>query len=344
MILTQGTTRALGSFLVVVGFWQVTTPGKLPGNRQSYSNQNYGFTLQYPENFTHCAAGLAYCDFTSQPYIPVCDHNVVNCFVYAGREYEGTNFEGAALSVNVLRDKRSEQECNKIDVGPQQIKVKTINGTRFSYAMAGGVGLGHFGGGQKYRTLYDKVCFELAANISETSFANFDPGTIKKFDSTKLEKDFDAIINSFKFTGPVADGPAWRVYMNTEVGGTFEYPDGVTVVKSVEYSNERFYSNAITDSTYFADHGLNYFVDAKSNLGGIGAVDFWLKLQGYPDLSKAAEIRHSKLFAEYRAGDYRYIFGNGTLYILGASDQQHHVVAPPNNTVFRHFVNSFKPD
>jgi hypothetical protein len=273
-----------------------------------------------------------------------CTTRALGCLVYAGHEYEGTNFEGAALSVNVLRDRRTEQDCYKIDAGSYPIKTKTINGIDFHYGMTGDAGLGHSGGGPKYRAFYDKVCFELAVNITAASFANFDPGTIKKFDGTKLEKDFDVMLNTFRFTGPVADGPAWRVYHNGAVGGTFEYPDGDTVVKSVEYSQERHFSNEITDSTYFADHGLNYFVATKVNLKDRNALDAWLKSSRYPDLSKAQELRHSRLYAQYRAGNYWYVYGQASLHILGVSDQQHTVVAPPDNVVFRHFLNSFKPD
>jgi len=344
MILTGRSTRALGCLVILAALCQATTPVNVPADWESYSSPEYAFTIQYPKDFSLCAGGLDFCENTSRSYIPACNDNTVDCFVYAGHEYDGTNFEGAALSVNILRDRRTEQDCNKIDVGPHPIKGKIINGIRFHYGMTGYGGLGHWTAGPKYRAFYDKVCFELAVNITAASFGNFDPGTIKKFDRTKLEKDFDAMLNTFRFTGPVADGPAWRVYHNGDVGGTFEYPDGDTVVKSVEYSQERHFSNEITDSTYFADHGLNYFVATKVDLRDRNALDAWLKSSGYPDLSKAQELRHSSLYTEYRAGNYWYVYGQAALHILGASDQQHNIVAPPNNVVFRHFLNSFKPD
>ena len=229
MALTSRSARVLGCLVILARLCQATTPLNVPADWKSCSNPNYAFTIQYPKEFTHCAGGLDYCEITSQSYIPVCDDNAVDCFVYAGHEYEGTNFEGAALSVNVLRDRRTEQDCDKtINVGPHPIKTKTINGIRFYYGMAGGVAAGNWEVGPKYRTFYDRVCFELAVNITEASFANFDPGTIKKFDGTELEKVLDAMVNTFMFTGPVADGPAWRVYHNEDVGGTFEYPDGDT--------------------------------------------------------------------------------------------------------------------
>ena len=224
MILTGRSNRAFESLVLIEGLCQATTRVNVPADWKSYSSRDYAFTLQYPKSFTVCAGGLDYCEITSRSYIPVCNDNAVDCFVYDGHEYEGTNFEGAALSVNVLRDRRTEQDCSKIDVGPYPIKTKTINGIRFYYGMAVDAGLGHRGGGPKYRAFYDKVCFELAANISEASFANFDPGTMKKFDGARLEKDFDAMLKTFRFTGPVAD---------------VQHGVCITMRKSVELSSTR---------------------------------------------------------------------------------------------------------
>jgi hypothetical protein len=332
------------SLVLIAAVCQTMTPKNVPADWKSYSNRDFGFTLRYSKDFTVCEGGLDYCEVTFRSYIPVCDDSAVDCFLYTGKEYEGTNFSAAALSVNVLRDKRTEQDCNELDIGQNPTKTKVINGVRFHYGMGGYGGLGHWVSRAKYRALYDKVCFELAANVAGVNSANFEPGTIKEFDESKLDKQLDATVDTFRFTGPVVDGPAWSVYNNADVGGTFEYPDRDTVVRSVEYSPERQASSDITDSLYFSDNGLNYFVTAKADLRDKNALDAWLKSSGYPDLSNAQELRHSDSFTEYRAGNYRYVFEPGMLYILGASDQQHNVVAPPDNVVFRHFLCSFKPN
>jgi hypothetical protein len=332
------------SLVIIVALCQATTPQNVTSDWKSYSNHDFGFTLRYPKDFTVCEGGLDYCEITWRSYIPVCDDNTIDCFVYTGKEYEGTNFSAAALSVNVLRDKRTEQACNEMDMGSNPIKTKTINGVLFHYGMAGGAAAGNWADWAKYRAFYDQVCFELAANTSGVNLGGFEPGTIKEFDEAKLDKEFDAMLNTFRFTGAVVDGPAWRVYHSAGVGKTFEYPDRDTVVESIEYSAERQSSNEITDSAYFSYNGLNYFVSTKVDLRDKEALDAWLKSSGYPDLSKAQELRHSNLFTEYNAGNYWYVYGQNTLYILGASDQQHNAVAPPDNVVFRHFLHSFKPD
>lgn len=332
------------SLVLLVAFSPSTTPKNIPSDWKSYSNGDFGFTLRYSKDFTVCERGLDYCEVTSGSYIAVCDDTAVSCFVYTGKEYEGTNFSSAALSVNVLRDKRTGQDCSEMDMDSNPIKTKTINGVLFHYGIAGEAAAGHWANRARYRAFYDGVCFELAANTSGANIANFDPGTIKAFDGAKLDKEFDAILNTFRFTGPVVDGPAWRVYHDEDGGGTFEYPDRDTVVKSIEYSPQRQASNEITGSVFFSDNGLSYFVVTKVDLKDKASLDAWLRSSGYPDLGKARELGHSDLYTEYEAGNYRYVYGQTVLYILGASDPQHNVIGPPDNAVFRHFLHSFKPN
>lgn len=345
MILTHGGCAMLQCLVMLAALGQAPTPENVPADWRSYTSPDYGFTIQYPKGFTIFERGTDYDKAVGHPMIEVCDGNTVGCFAYSGAEYAGTNFEGAALSVNVVTVARTEKECNEIETGSNPITTKTINGLLFHYGEDGdGVAAGSAKTSLVYRTFYNKVCFELSVNFAIANFENFEAGTIKEFDGAKLLNDFDAMVNTFRFTGPIVGVRAWRVFHNSDVGGSFEYPDGDTVVKSVEYSQARASSNDITDSTYFADHGLNYFVATKVNLKDRNALDSWLKSSGYPTLSEAREFAHSGSYKKYRAGKYCYVYRPNTLYILGASDQRHKVVAPPENVVFRHFVNTFQPN
>ena len=58
-------------------------------------------------------------------------------------QYGAPNLEAAGLSVNVLRDRRTEKECNRIETGSDPVKTKTINGIHFHYGMTGGAAGGH---------------------------------------------------------------------------------------------------------------------------------------------------------------------------------------------------------
>jgi hypothetical protein len=288
--------------------------------------------------------GLGYKEVTLSSFIPVCWNSTVACFLYEGNEYSGTNFEGAGLSINVLRDRRSEKDCKTFDRISYPIKHTLINGARFDYGVTEGIATGHILDGTSYRAFHENVCFEVTLNFVVGSMGAYDPGTVKPFDGRKLDTEIKRMLHSFRFVGHVVDGPAWRVYHNSAVGGTFEYPDSDSVQKTVEYSNEKFNSAEITDSVCFADHGLYYTVAAKVNLRTEDRLREWLRTTGYPDLSDAQELRRFRYYTRYKAGPYYYVYGQTVLYMLSVSDAEHRVVSPDTAPVFRHFLESFKPE
>lgn len=307
---------------------------------RTYQSSDYGFTIDYPASMKFFSGHPSVTD-AQLSYIPICDESTVACFEYDGEEYKGTNFEAAGLSVNILRDARSEQDCNTIDTGDFPTKRKTINGVIFHYGTTGSAGLSHGEGGPSYRAFYQNVCFEIAVGIAETSLGAYDPGTIKSFHSAKLEKLLDEMVHTFRFTGDVKDGPAWKVYHDVMCGGDFEYPDIDTVVVTIEYANERFNSDALTCSRYFDHGGRRYTIANKGNLNNEYWLNAWLKQAGYPDLSKARLISKETLYAEYDAGLYYYIFGQTNVFILSLSDEKHTPIPPAGDKTFVHLVNTF---
>jgi hypothetical protein len=309
----------------------------------TYRSKDFGFTIQYPNDFEYWPGRFANREDSARFYLSICSFTTIACFVYSGEGYKGTNFSGAAISVNVLRDRRTEKSCAAIDTGQFPIKTRKNNGILFHYGETGEGAMSHYVGGPTYRTLFQGVCFGLVANVAGVSMGVFDPGTVRQFNSTRLDAELGAIVNTFRFVGPVVDGPAWQVYHNPFVGGSFEYPDRDSVVVSIQYSDERSHSNELTDSRYFVDHGLRYIISAKGNLRDKNALQAWLQSSSYPDLTKASEVTRWKRFSEYRAGDYYYIFSPITLYILSVTDQEGRVLPPDNDKVFRHLLNSFKP-
>ena len=69
---------------------------------QNYSNSDFGFSLNYPANLILNLGRISYKEASLLSFIPPCDSATVACLFYNGREYEGTNFGAAALSVNIL--------------------------------------------------------------------------------------------------------------------------------------------------------------------------------------------------------------------------------------------------
>jgi hypothetical protein len=307
----------------------------------TYRNPDYGFEIDYPEKIS---------SFGARPdpalmkgsYIPICETTTVACFEYNGKEYEGTNLESAGLSVNVLRQLRTEKDCDTFDENSGAVDVVKINGINFHRAITGSVGMSQGEGGPSYRALYQGVCFEIHAGIADVSVGSFEPGAIKSFDPEKLLKLLDGMVRTFRFTGDVVDGPAWKVYSDYGCGGSFEYPDGDTVVRTIEYSQAGFYSNDITCSQYFSNDGRDYTVAVKVPINDVSELNTWLKSLGLPDLSTAQVVAKSTSWTEYQVDPYVYVFGQSFVFILSVSDSEHHAITPKGDRVFSHLIETFR--
>jgi hypothetical protein len=314
---------------------RASLPTDVPPAWQTYRSPDYGFTIDYPASIVfHPSHPDRNCDLTS-----------VACFYFDGSEdvgAKGTNLSGASLSVNVLRDRRTEQDCERIDNPLQPLKTETINGRKFRYGVTVDGWTSHSKRIPTYRAFHQNVCFEIAVGVEKVSTGAFDPGAIKEFDSTRLDKLLDEMVHTFKFVGTVKDGPGWKVFFDSACGAVFEYPEGDTVRTTVEDSKARSESNEITCSQSFTHHGLDYTVAAKSNLLDKSKFEAWLKLSGYPDLSKATVMATSERSTEYKAEPYYYIFRPGIVFIFSVSDAEHRVIIPHDDRVFTHLLNSFK--
>jgi hypothetical protein len=307
---------------------------------RTYRSPEYGFTMDYPTNISFYGSHPDPAEMKGS-YIPICDQTTVACFEYNGDEYAGTIMEAAGLSVNVLRDLRTEQDCNDIEAHSIPTKTEIINGINFHYGIIGSAGLGHGEGGPSYRAFYQNVCFETALGIATTNALGDEP-RMKRFDDKKLNKILNEMVHTIRFIGDVADGPAWKVYSDWGCGGSFEYPDGDTVVRTIEYSQAGYYSNDITCSQYFSNDGRDYTVAAKVQINDVSKLNTWLKSSGLPDLSTAQVVSKSTSWTEYQVEPYVYVFGQNTVFILSVSDSEHRAVTPNRDRVFSHLMKSFR--
>jgi hypothetical protein len=136
---------------------------------------DYGFTIDYPASM----------EFRPSHPDRNCDITSVACFYFDGSEdvgAKGTNLSGASLSVNVLRDRRTEQDCERIDNPLQPLKTETINGRTFRYGITIDGWTSHSQRIPTYRAFHQNVCFEIAVGVEKVSTGAFDPGAIKEFD------------------------------------------------------------------------------------------------------------------------------------------------------------------
>jgi hypothetical protein len=328
--------------LVCLALLATTCRAALPTDAgwKVYRSPDYGFTIGYPSNISFYA-GHPDLKETQLSMIPICDETTVACFEYNGN-YERTNLEAAGLSVNVLRDRKTEQDCNKIDTGSYPIETESINGIKFHHGKTGSVATGNSEGGPVYRAFYQNVCFEIAVGTAWTTAVTDDPGHNKPFNPVELEKLLDRMVHTFRFVAAVKDGSGWKVSDDSGCGGSFASPEGERIQTIKEYSQVGYYSHDITCSRYFTHNGLGYTVDAKVNLRDKSQLESWLESSGYPGLTKARIVTKSKYFTEYAAEPYYYIFGQGMVYILSVSDAKHRATVPHNDPVFTHLLESFK--
>jgi hypothetical protein len=141
-----------------------------PPGWQTYSNPDYGFTISYPPDIKLYSAR----DGGPGGYSPICFETTVTCLGYSGTDYQGTNFEGAGVAINVLRDAKTEQDCDTLR-SPFPTRVEIIHGHPFHTAIVTDAGLSHVTSGPAYRAFYQNVCFESANHSTRWSTPSASP-------------------------------------------------------------------------------------------------------------------------------------------------------------------------
>ena len=303
----------------------------------TYRNPDYGFTISYPPSIkpVNSARGE-----NTGGYARVCDDTTIACFAYTGQAYKGTNFEGAGIAINILREANAQQ-CNNIATAayPQPTpRSESIHGTLFRVGDTGEGGMSHEQSITAYRTVYQNVCFEIRTQINTVSLGAYDPGTLKPFHPARLNALLRDMAHTFRFVGPVKYGVAWKVSRDSGCGGTYEYPADAAAEIVVDTVGDLSNSDRMTCSRSFTFGGRRYTLDVKS--GNVD--DEWLKSRGYPPLKDAMVVSKSAHYTDYRAGSYYYVHGQAQLFIFSVSDANHRAVDPGDDPIYRHWLASFK--
>ena len=137
-------------------------------------------------------------------HVPICPpatSDTAVCIAYPSQA--GTNLEGAAFSVNELKQATNQAECLKVEEPPPHVgtaRNEIINKIPFSVTETDGVAAGNFQTGFVYRTFHRKLCYELAIKISSFNLANVDPGTVKAFDYEAVRRTLQTVLESFEFS------------------------------------------------------------------------------------------------------------------------------------------------
>jgi hypothetical protein len=227
-----------------------------PANQSDWntyaSPAKYGFSIQYPKDF---GFNTSYDQIKPLSYIPVCDETTVGCIVYSGDKYKGTNFDGAGVSINILKDLNTESKCYNFKVATNeaqnQVADVTINGVIFKSATGTQGAAGHFDKSQIYRNFRNGMCYELAQRVASTDIGNYPEGTIKEFNENEVWNNLKQILSTFKFVDNSMSN--WKNYKNVKYGYQLNYPSDWKVEESNEYNSEIFDSQISCVSFYSPD-------------------------------------------------------------------------------------------
>jgi hypothetical protein len=202
--------------LIATSFGQT----KNVSSQDVFRSDDSSFQFRYPKSLVLCYPedhSKSESDKSSSCslYIPICDAGVTTtdsaalhpetivCVAYPHSPYAGTNFGGAAFSVSSVPDATAEKDCLKFDeftMDKKKAHWTTIGNEKFRAASGGEGGLGHGLGEDVYLRYHNGKCYQLEIRIGETSFANYDPGTIKEFkDYDKVSRELRRVLQSFRF-------------------------------------------------------------------------------------------------------------------------------------------------
>jgi hypothetical protein len=313
----------------------------------TYRSEDFGFSIRYPASFTFYS-GHPDIQQTRLSMFPVCEDTTVACFEYNRGDNKNSDLQAAGLSVNVLRDRKSQHACIQSDEHSRSLKPRLIHGIPFSTGETGSAGMGSSSGGDIYHTFRQGVCFEIAvmeavtdAWIVEDSGPRFPAAKMRRIDN-----ELDTMLQSFAFTGPVADGAAWDGFSESGCGSSFEYPSGDAVQQDIPYDADSYRTDKISCSEHFAHLDRNYTVTVKTSIGGATPDDErandWLQSFGYKPLNGSQQLVKTENCSEYRAEPYFYFSCSNTIAILGMSDAAHYPIPPGNDPVFAHMLRSFQ--
>ena len=139
-------------------------------------------SLSYPEEF-----GLAVNQdqLLVSSYIPVCDQGFDYCLYLNSSEFDGTNFDGAGLRIDVRDDLEYEAACMLEQPAGYSDLTPIVDGSGdHTTALFGNVGqgaAGHFTKGAIYRLQYEGNCYEFETRIAQTQFGNYPEGEVERF-------------------------------------------------------------------------------------------------------------------------------------------------------------------
>jgi len=200
----------LGLLFSLVPLYSVSQSVDISHSGNTLTSPDGTFEIRYPRFFSLCRQPQPDNPEAWTPedpclsYIPVCEDTAVVCVAYPAREYKGSNFQAAALSISEIADAKTENGCLKEDssIDTKTIHSEIVNGVKFKIISGGEGGLGNFLDKYIYMNVHHGKCYRLQVGIASSNYANYDPGSIKEFtasDAKHVHNSLDRVVRSFRF-------------------------------------------------------------------------------------------------------------------------------------------------
>jgi hypothetical protein len=170
-VYTMSVSRLLPS--TTLGTATITVTGSSALSAQTYTNSQYGFSVQYP-----ASAQITACQHVGDWMPPrICQGNPLVVF-------------DNAIGVFASSDAQAVAYCNAGQLGVQAT-IKTINTIPFAVSRESDLAAGTEHENVSYSKLKAGVCYSITADMS---------GATIGFDDTKVIKELESIVGSFRFT------------------------------------------------------------------------------------------------------------------------------------------------
>jgi hypothetical protein len=183
---------------------------------RTYRSPGYGFTIDYPGDGSFTSGHRIE---PQRSMIPVCDTTSVACFEYNGHAFDDTTLASLGVSVNILPDGKTKEDCYA--TGGDPVRKIVIHGTRFHVGETGGAATGSSEGGPVYLVFHRRACYEIALGTAHTDVApeEYEEYGLHPLNQCELralcsaQDEMNRMLHSFRFTGRVRNERVFRRQM-----------------------------------------------------------------------------------------------------------------------------------
>jgi hypothetical protein len=175
-------------------------------NWSTYTNTNYGFQIQYPDDRelitdkNKATIGFIFSNFS-------CEKDALACFAYKPEKFPGTNFNGATISVNIARAEdgstiNTSVGCSNYGKDLDVVGTKIINGITFRRVNSSDGAGGHVGSVDDYITFASNQCFDVRIVYETISSTDFGLSKMTPEMERSILDTFEQMLSTFKFILP----------------------------------------------------------------------------------------------------------------------------------------------